>query len=202
MDRAASLPRLKVINLFGPPGVGKSSLRSGVFWLMKSLHMSVEEVSEYAKYLVLTDRTWQLQREQLYLLAKQHHKQLILRGQYEYAVTDSPLLLCAFYAGLDDGSSFVQLTREMYEQFDNINFYVTRNLTDGHFEAQGRVHDRAQALRVDGQLRERLERWGVQYTELPLTLDAPLRVLRTVAPETAAQVRGWARLAAEQDPAA
>jgi hypothetical protein len=195
----AAAGRLKVVNLFGPPGVGKSSLRSGVFWLMKSLHMSVEEVSEYAKYLVLTERTWQLEREQLYLLAKQHHKQAILQGRYEYAVTDSPLLLCAFYANRDDDTNFVRLTRETFDQFDNINFYVTRDLTDGPFETQGRVHDREQARLVDERLRQCLHRWGVPYTEIPLTIDAPLRVLQSIAPDKAQLVREWVLLGGPQE---
>ena len=66
--------KLKVINLFGAPGVGKSTIAAGLFYFMKTAGESVEHVTEYAKYLVLTDRVQQLEDEQLYLLAKQHHK--------------------------------------------------------------------------------------------------------------------------------
>lgn len=174
--------RLKVINLFGAPGVGKSSTRSGLFWLMKTLHMSVEEVSEYAKYLILTGRQWQLREEQLYLLAKQHHKQLILRGQYEYAITDSPLALCAFYAPEDYLPAFFELTRQAQDQFDNINFYLTREFSTSPFEAAGRVHDQAASLAVDVQMRSYLKRCGIPYTEISLDRLAPWKILEIIAP--------------------
>jgi hypothetical protein len=179
MDPSA---RLKVINLFGPPGVGKSSVRSGLFWLMKSLHLSVEEVSEYAKYLVLTGRTWQLQDEQLYLLAKQHHKQLILRGHYEYAVTDSPLALCGFYAPPGYLASFQALVRDAHHSFENLNFYLTRDLDREPFEPAGRVHDLETSRRLDGEMREYLGRERIEYVEVPIDLLSPWRILEYLRP--------------------
>jgi len=43
---------MKVINLFGGPGCGKSTAAAGLFHLMKSNHMSVELVNEFAKEIV------------------------------------------------------------------------------------------------------------------------------------------------------
>jgi hypothetical protein len=165
--------KLKVINLFGAPGMGKSSARSGIFWLMKSHHVSAEEVSEYAKYLVLSGRRWQLTEEQSYLFAKQHHKQLIIeRSGYAYAVTDSPLELCSFYAPKGYYASFGGLVDEAAERFENINFFVSRELGGGeHFEEIGREHDRAQSLEVEQQMREFLARKGITYTELRVSND-------------------------------
>jgi hypothetical protein len=179
---AAPAPRLKVVNLFGPPGVGKSTVRSGVFWLMKTIGLSVEEVSEYAKYLVLTGRTWQLEREQLYLLSKQHHKQLILAGQYEFAVTDSPLLLSAFYAPKPYFSGFPALVQEAYASFENINFYLSRDLEGGQFEEAGRLQTRAQSLEIDREMRTFLAEHGVQYTEVPIDFLTPWRIVEHIAP--------------------
>jgi hypothetical protein len=153
-----------------------------LFWLMKSKRLSVEEVSEYAKYLVLTGRVWQLRDEQLYLLAKQHHKQLILRGQYEYAVTDSPLSLCAFYAPKSYMSSFFALVEQAESQFNNINFYLTRDLSKDTFENTGRVHDREASIRVDGEMREFLDRRGIRCTEISIDMLAPWRILETLRP--------------------
>lgn len=178
----AGRSKLKVINLFGAPGMGKSSARSGIFWLMKSHHMSCEEVSEYAKYLVLSGRRWQLTEEQSYLFAKQHHKQLIIeRNNYTYAVTDSPLQLCQFYAPKGYYASFEGLVDEAAQRFENINFFVTRDLGEGtHFEERGREHDRGQSLRVEQDMRAFLARKGITYTELRLSneLRAPWEVLR------------------------
>ena len=173
---------LKMINLFGAPGVGKSATRSGVFWLMKTLHLSVEEVSEYAKYLVLTGRTWQLREEQLYLFAKQHHKQMILRGKYEYGVTDSPLALATFYSPPSYLPGFFAMAKDAWDQFDNINFYLTRDLANDHFEDTGRVHDREASLRVDGEMREYLARQGIGYQEMAIDLLTPWRIVNALVP--------------------
>jgi hypothetical protein len=160
--------KLKVINLFGAPGMGKSSARSGVFWLMKSHHKSCEEISEYAKYLVLSGRKWQLTEEQTYLFSKQNHKQLIVeRSGYEYAVTDSPLLLCSFYAPAGYHKSFEGLVDEASERFENINFFITRDVSgQEYFEERGREHNREQSLQVEAEMREYLAKKGVEYQEL------------------------------------
>lgn len=185
MPAPASAPRLKVINLFGAPGVGKSAVRSGVFWLMKSHHMSVEEVSEYAKYLVLSGRTWQLKEEQVYLFSKQHHKQLIVqRTGYEYAVTDSPLQLCPFYAPEGYYETFPAFVDEVYERFENINFFLTRDMRgDGTaFEERGRVQDLEQALAVEHKMRAFLAAKNIAYTDVPVDLFTPWRVLEHLHP--------------------
>ncbi|MNR71568.1 hypothetical protein D3C71_21990 [compost metagenome] len=178
MHHSTKSRKLKVINLFGAPGMGKSSVRSGIFWLMKSHHMSVEEVSEYAKYLVLSGRKWQLNEEQIYLFSKQHHKQYIIeRTGYEFAVTDSPLQLCQFYAPEGYYESFDSLVDQAADRFENINFFVTRDLSAGEFEDRGREHDRHQAQRMEEQMREFLARKGITYQDLPVDLLAPWRVL-------------------------
>ncbi len=174
------MSKLKVINLFGAPGHGKSSVRSGLFWLMKSRHMSVEEVSEYAKYLVLTGRTWQLKEEQLYLFSKQHHKQLIIeRSGYEYAATDSPLQLCAFYAPPGYYQGFSDLVDEAHERFENINFFLSRDLDaqGAGFEDRGRVHDRDASMRVEAEMREYLARKSVPCVDVPVDMTTPWRIL-------------------------
>lgn len=176
---------LKVINLFGPPGVGKSAARSGVFWLMKAHHMSCEEVSEYAKYLVLSGRKWQLKKEQLYLFAKQHHKQLIVeRTGYEYAVTDSPLQLCHFYAPNDYYSAFPNLVGQAFNGFDNINFFLTRKIADESqaFEDRGRVHSRKAALAVESKMRRFLADNNITYTDIEVDMFTPWRVLEAICP--------------------
>lgn len=50
---------IKVINIFGAPGCGKSTTAAGLFWRMKCDDMSVELVSEYAKACVFEDREGQ-----------------------------------------------------------------------------------------------------------------------------------------------
>lgn len=173
--------KLKVLNLYGAPGMGKSATRSGVFWLMKVKGMSVEEVSEYAKYLVLANRTWQLTHDQLYVMAKQHHKMLILSGQYDFAVTDSPLLLPSYYAkeAHSTPNSFHPMCEEYAQSFENINFFLTRDLLkDGsHFENEGRIHDREDALRIEEEQKDFLAKKGISWIDIVLDHRSPWTIL-------------------------
>jgi hypothetical protein len=186
MTAPASSPasKLKVINLFGAPGMGKSAARSGVFWLMKSLHLSVEEVSEYAKYLVLTDRKWQLNDEQLYLFAKQLHKQhVVARNHYEFAVTDSPVQLCSYYAPPAYYKTFEPLVDEVFETFENINFFLSRDLSGSAvFEERGRLQDRRAAMNEDVRMRAFLADKGIECVELPVDMFTPWRIVEHIAP--------------------
>jgi hypothetical protein len=162
---------LKVINLFGAPGVGKSTIAAGLFYFMKMTGHSVEHVTEYAKYLVLTDRVQQLEDEQLYLMAKQHHKQHILRGHYEWAITDSPLLLCAYYAPHGTTpSSFYTMVQEYNAKFNNINIFLTRGLEEETtvFEERGRLHNREQSCQIQKEQMAFLDRLGIKYQVLPI----------------------------------
>ncbi len=178
-DATRSNSDLIVINLFGSPGIGKSSLKGGLFWHMKSRHESVEEIQEYAKYLVITDRTWQLREEQLYLFAKQHHSMFILRGKYKYCITDSPLLLTSFYAAKDaTPPAFYDCVNQYNATFKNINFFVCRDLTNPNevFEDGGRIHNREDSIEGERAQRQFLSDLNVPYVDIQLNSDAPAKI--------------------------
>jgi len=162
---------LKVINFIGAPGMGKSSLACLLYARMKMEHMSVELCREYAKYLVIAKREWQLLEEQLYLLAKQHHELFILRGQFEYAITDSPLILTSFYSNKDlTPASFETTVDEYNATFDNIYFFVRRAIDDSGiiFENRGRRHNRCESLALEASMLKWLELKNVRYFTLNL----------------------------------
>jgi len=88
--------RLRVINLWGGPGCGKSTTAAGLFNLMKNRGHKVELVTEYAKDLTY-DRDQGGLADQLSILAQQNRRLSRLRGQVEWAITDSPLPLSLVY---------------------------------------------------------------------------------------------------------
>ena len=172
--------KLKVINLFGAPGVGKSTIAAGLFYFMKMSSISVEHVTEYAKYLVLTDRVQQLEDEQLYLLAKQHHKQHILKGKYEWAITDSPLLLCAYYAPKETTPpSFQQMVNEYNNAFENYNIFLTRGLEEQEtiFEEQGRLQNKETAYKIQCEQIEFLTKNHIPFETLAISGEDTARTL-------------------------
>lgn len=184
-QRAGEPAKLKVVNLFGAPGVGKSATRSGLFWLMKIHGMSVEEVSEYAKYLVLAKRLSQLENDQLYVLAKQHHKMHILNGSYQFAVTDSPLMLAGYYceemakAGhvASPAPDFVSTCLAYANSYDNLNLFLTRDFRRRPFEEQGRLHNMQDSERIDKEQREFLARNNQGWVDIDLDAYTPFELL-------------------------
>ena len=163
---------LKVINILGSPGMGKSAIASGLYYLMKKNHHSVGLSREYAKYAIIAGREWQLKEEQLYLFAKQHHELFILRGQYEHAISDSPLMLTAFYSSPEIAPpSFFQCVYDYNATFESINFFISRDLANPNvvFEDTARAHNRKQSIKAEQDLRIFLENWNIQYTDIQVS---------------------------------
>lgn len=115
---------MKVINLFGSPGTGKSTTAAGLFHIMKLAGYNVELVTEFAK-----DLTWDCRKEcikdSLYILAKQNKRLQRLEGKVDVAITDSPLLLGhAYYSGKME--SFGLFLDELFNSYDNLNIILDR----------------------------------------------------------------------------
>ena len=100
MDPAEGTQKAVVINLFGGPGLGKSTIASGLFYRMKVAGFQVESVTEYAKDVVWDQAPTKFS-DQLYITAKQNRKLWRLQDQVEWIVSDSPLLLGLHYAPPD-----------------------------------------------------------------------------------------------------
>ena len=86
----------KVINLYGGPGIGKSTLAAELFYRLKTAGHNVELVREYVKDWAWESRTIG-KYDQFYITAKQMRREAILFGKVDWIVTDSPLILGGFY---------------------------------------------------------------------------------------------------------
>lgn len=170
---------MRVVNFFGGPGVGKSTLAMGLSWHLKTQGVSIELVTEYAK-----DVTWEgrqnLLNDQLYLLAKQNRRlSRLLDHEVDYAITDSPLLLCAAYTrmGTNEYSHLIPLVLELFNSYDNINFVLRRNIS---FYAQvGRSQTVEEAQRIDDVVIDILDEFKIPYFELAVG-DDPMQTLEDV----------------------
>lgn len=137
---------MKVINVFGAPGAGKSTIASGLFYSLKLMNKNCELVSEYAKDLVWEDRQITLEN-QIYIFSKQFHKLERLKNKVDLVVTDSPILLSMMYADLCKTkwpNSFKQLILDIYNNhgFENINVLLKRN---HNYENVGRYQTEQQS---------------------------------------------------------
>lgn len=117
---------MKVINLFGQPGAGKSTTAAGLFHLLKLKGINCELVTEYAKDMVWRKMHPDAYADQLYILAKQNHRLERLRNQVDYVITDSPLLLSHIYCPPNYMPSFVKVVDELWDRYNNISFLLKR----------------------------------------------------------------------------
>lgn len=136
---------MKVINLWGGPGAGKSTTAAGLFYKMKKAGYNVELVTEYAKDLVWDERH-KLFKDQLYLLSKQNRRLDRLEGKVEYAISDSPLLLVLAYMPEGYYSSFNKLTFDVWNNYLNFNFVLNRA---HEYTGDGRNQNETEAIAID-----------------------------------------------------
>lgn len=150
-----------VINLYGGPGTGKSTIAAGIFSALKLKGINVELVTEYAK-----DKVWDKHEaildNQIYIFAKQYHRLHRLRDQVDVVITDSPILLSSIYnkdrTAL--GTKLDELVLEAYKSFDNINYFLTRIR---EYNPKGRVQTEDEAKEVDIKVKELLNNLNMIY---------------------------------------
>lgn len=149
----------KIVNLYGGPSSGKSTAAAGIFNRMKVRGLNVELVMEAAK-----DHVWEghdnILSDQLFLLSQQNRRLARLIGKVDWIITDSPLPLCCIYKPKDYLSTFDPLVMELYNTYNNINFFLKR--TDS-YQDEGRVHDKKQAIQIDKRIKGVLDWFDTPY---------------------------------------
>lgn len=153
---------MHIINLIAGPGVGKSTTASGLFYKMKIIGHNIEYVAEYAK-----DMTWEgrhnILEDQLYILAKQNRRLVRLQGKVDFAVTDCPLILGLVYTKPNYYEHFTPLVLEMFQKYDNINYYLERQY---NYQPIGRNQTAEEASEVDRSLVDILHQHNIPYTSI------------------------------------
>ena len=155
---------MKVINLVGGPGCGKSTTAAGLFYELKKRDYSVELVTEYAKSRVWEDSLRTL-NDQIYVFGKQHHMQWKLLGNVDYVITDTSLLFGLIYGGLQVTPAFEELVIEDFKRFDNICYFLKR---DGvTFAQSGRIQNLEASEKIDKDLIGIMNKHEIPFIEVP-----------------------------------
>jgi tRNA uridine 5-carbamoylmethylation protein Kti12 len=158
-----------IINLFGGPGCGKSTLAAELFVALKKRGVSVELVREYAKELVWEGINIgpQNQRE---IFQEQARREDILIGKVQYLITDSPLFLSHIYHNLDNfkqnkplDQTYINLVKNDDLNVYELNYIINRELP---FETIGRVHNEEESKLIDHFIKEELSKNVRYYTIL------------------------------------
>lgn len=151
-----------VINLYGAPSSGKSTVRADLFSRLKRLGINCEEVSEAAKRFTWAKRHMSLNC-QPYLFGKQLHETVVLDGQVDVVITDSPLILCCHYgrkSSVNYPESFYQSIIDISNQMDTMDYFLRRVHP---YNPSGRNQTEAQSDAVAIDLIDILQHAGVSY---------------------------------------
>lgn len=150
-----------VVNLFGGPGTGKSTMMAGIFAKLKSLGYDCEMCLEFAKELVWENRL-ETFSDELYLFAKQNHRLHNLKGKVDIVITDRPLYMSIpfyrYYKG--QNKVYEDLVRQTFDSYYNFNIFLNRV---SPFVVNGRLESEEEAKDFDSRIIEGLKEDGYSF---------------------------------------
>ncbi len=150
-----------IVNCFGGPGIGKSTLAAALYVELKKRHVEVEYVAEYPKELVYQERLLAL-KDQVFVFANQYHRLWTAARHNKLVITDSPIMLSMIY-NPDTSHHFNELIAELHSKFTNINIVLKR--TPETHSMVGRIHSLTESISVDNRIRTILDERAMEYVE-------------------------------------
>lgn len=149
------------INLYGGPSSGKSTLSAQIYARLKLMGKRVELVREYAKELVYEGKDMKklTEAERLIILAEQFRRESLLDKNVDFLITDSPMLLTAYFHPYDYAKEIVLRNVKNKE----IHIWVER---PEHFEEVDRSHNKKESLEIDKKMKAFLKDCKIKLTEV------------------------------------
>lgn len=146
--------KTKVINIYGSPGVGKSTTAAGLYYKMKSLDYDVELVREFCKKWGYTKKKIR-KVDQVYFFNKQLNEEQDLYGTVQYLITDSPLHLASFYMEHNFKKTYLtdavnDYLNEIKNATESYNFFLEPGKK---YNSTGRLETQEQAIVIDAKLK-------------------------------------------------
>ncbi len=156
-----------VVNFFGGPGVGKSTLALGVASELKRIaEVNCEFVPEFAKELAWENRSEAL-GNQTWILGYQYEMLRRCIDQVDVIITDTSLLCSSIYChnyNLPFAKEIDNLAVAMFKSMDNLTFVVNRVK---EYNPIGRYQTEKEARVIDDEVRELLAALDVHYYSVP-----------------------------------
>lgn len=165
---------MKVVNMFGSPGAGKTTKALMTTALLKEAGIDSDISLEVVKSYIHAGAE-NLLAYQNYIFAEQERnlRFLLNSREVEFAVSDSPLLLPVLYAK-EQPHYFKDLVFEHFNQYDNINFFIHRK---HKYSFNSRVHDEKQSNLIAKKMYAFLVNNNIPFTEINSTDDTKETIL-------------------------
>jgi|GEM_PF-4420240 len=142
-----------VVNVFGGPGVGKSTFAAALFAALKRRHVCVELVTEVPKARIWEGRPHAIHNK-VTILGDQWGRIEILLGKVDVVVCDGPVLLASVYAAPQDPPCFHDLVRWCHARPRHLDLRLERPPVA--YDAYGRLESWEEALAADRRVRDLL----------------------------------------------
>jgi len=176
----------KIINLFGGPGIGKSSIASGLTYKLKKKHITCDNPYEFPK-LLAWDENHSAIRDQLFVLANQHRGIVKSYGKVDYIILDSPILLSLTYKSFYKsneypatlyGEQFDKLVLDIYNRYDNINIVLKRS--KGNHNNSERYQNLEESVELDNVIENSLRDNNLPYHTLNVDGKTVKNILKLI----------------------
>lgn len=156
------------VNLYSGPGCGKSTTATAVFSKLKQQGVNCEYVSEVAKEKVWSGETESLGFQPL-IAGEQQWREYRLEGKVDVMVSDTSALLSIVY-NKGEAAAFDTWIATEYLRYNRLNVFLRRNPNRAYNPA-GRSQNEDQAVQLDREVRDVLDRYGVKYVEIEVEED-------------------------------
>lgn len=173
---------MHIVNLFGAPSAGKSTLAMLVAGFLKTRHpqFTVEFPFEFTKGVVY-DESPKALNCQLYITGCQWWQIARCEGHADIVVCDSPILLAAVYGRLCSPPmppEWDVICKRHHDHYPSTNFFVER---DHDFESKARAHTEEESDEIATSIKNTLDTYGVKFRTVTSSEGAACRIAGQIA---------------------
>jgi adenylate kinase family enzyme len=182
-----------VINLFGGPGIGKTTTANRLVGNLKINDIDAVYISEYIKeliYKVNSERISETNRKdtrklldgslysQACIFQRQKEMLDIHVDQVPVLVTDSPLPLNIIYLKDSSEAYRADVLRCFNDEYINVNIVLERD-PNAMFQTEGRIHNKYESMEKDKEIIKFLKDNNINYIRFPVNdIDAMVNYIK------------------------
>lgn len=154
---------MTIIQFFGGPGSGKSSVAYKLAGALKSKHINCELVTEVAKDVTWEKNFHQL-KNQFFITAKQFDRIRRLEDKVDYIIMDAGLLQnIPYFKDERYKKELTQIMINLHKSYRTINFFVNRPM---NYDTNGRKEDLQESINIDNLTIQILKNEGIKFKEI------------------------------------